>query len=55
MARENAITAAQDDPGRGTGEEEVARTRGHDSAVERATHGQDGEVEKVARRHDGKG
>jgi hypothetical protein len=55
MARENAVTAAQDDLGRGTGEEEVAQTRGHDSAVERAAHGQDGEVVKVAHGHDGEG
>jgi hypothetical protein len=44
---------ARDDPERGTGEEGVAWTRGHDGAVERAAHGQYGEVEKAARGHDG--
>jgi hypothetical protein len=53
MAGEIAVTAARDDPKRGTGEEGVVRTSGHDNAVERAVHGQDGGVEKAARGHDG--
>jgi hypothetical protein len=36
LARDAAVTVARDGPGRGTGEDGVARVRGHDGEVERA-------------------